>query len=368
LSLARLTATPVQNFVVGDRNGNIGWTITGSLPKRIGFDGRLPQSWADGTKHWAGVKAADAYPRVENPTEGIIWTANQRVEGSAAYQDAGDGFPDNGARAGQIRDGLRQLDRPATCADMLAIQLDDRGRFYDGWQELLKHTLANFRGTNSGAAAEAQTFVENWGGRAAPASVGFRLVAGFRLLVQRRAAEPVIQLCRAHCTNFFLPDFQFEQPLWTMVTERPAHLLNRRFASWDALFQDAVNELLTTAQNHSAGLSGFTWGDRIRFQLRHPLSQAAPVLGRWLDFPPEELPGAPLNIPRAQGREYGASERFTVQPGREADGIFHMPGGQSGHFLSPFYQAGHRAWAKGEPTPFLPGLPKYRLTLRPKND
>ena len=46
---------------------------------------------------------------------------------------------------------------------------------------------------------------------------------------------------------------------------------------------------------------------------------------------------------------------MVVSPGREADGIMHMPTGQSGHPLSPFYANSHAAWAKGEPTPFLPG-------------
>ena len=39
---------PGQNFVVADAQGHIGWTVYGSIPRRVGFDGRLPQSWADG--------------------------------------------------------------------------------------------------------------------------------------------------------------------------------------------------------------------------------------------------------------------------------------------------------------------------------
>jgi penicillin amidase len=42
-----------------------------------------------------------------------------------------------------------------------------------------------------------------------------------------------------------------------------------------------------------------------------------------------------------------------------------MPGGQSGHPLSPFYRAGHAAWVRGEPTPFLPGEPAHVLRLVP---
>ena len=61
----------------------------------------------------------------------------------------------------------------------------------------------------------------------------------------------------------------------------------------------------------------------------------------------------------------GASERMAVSPGREAEGYFHMPAGQSGHPLSPNYGDGHRAWASGEATPFLPGPAVHTLTLHP---
>ena len=37
-----------------------------------------------------------------------------------------------------------------------------------------------------------------------------------------------------------------------------------------------------------------------------------------------------------------------VSPGHEADGIMHMPTGQSGHPLSPFYSNSHEAWVNGE--------------------
>ena len=34
--------------------------------------------------------------------------------------------------------------------------------------------------------------------------------------------------------------------------------------------------------------------------------------------------------------------------------------------ISPFFRAGHSAWVRGEPTPFLPGPPIHRLTLQPQ--
>jgi penicillin amidase len=89
-----------------------------------------------------------------------------------------------------------------------------------------------------------------------------------------------------------------------------------------------------------------------------------PFLSRWLDVPVRQLPGDE-NMPRVQGPGFGASERFVVSPGHEEAGIFHMPVGQSGHPLSPYYRKGHEAWEKGKPTPFLPGPAAHRLRLMP---
>ncbi len=70
-------------------------------------------------------------------------------------------------------------------------------------------------------------------------------------------------------------------------------------------------------------------------------------------------------MPRVQDGPFGASERFAVSPGRERDGYLQLPGGPSGHPLSPFYRSGFEDWAKGVPTPFLPGPTAHKLVLRP---
>jgi penicillin amidase len=108
----------------------------------------------------------------------------------------------------------------------------------------------------------------------------------------------------------------------------------------------------------------YVWGDRNRAGIRHPLSFALPVLAPLLDMPDEPLSGA-VHMPRVMVTGFGPSERFAVSPGREEDGYFHMPGGQSGHPLSPWYRAGHSAWVEGTPTPFLPGPAEHRLELAP---
>ena len=89
-----------------------------------------------------------------------------------------------------------------------------------------------------------------------------------------------------------------------------------------------------------------------------------PLLWRLIDMPVVQLPGD-NDMPRVQD---GAIRRIRALRGlarARAEGYFHMPGGQSGHPLSPYYRAGFMAWARGQPLTFLPGATEHRLTLRP---
>jgi penicillin amidase len=54
---------------------------------------------------------------------------------------------------------------------------------------------------------------------------------------------------------------------------------------------------------------------------------------------------------------------MTVTPGKEEQGLFNMPGGQSGHPLSPFFLAGHEDWVAGRAGPLLPGPARHVLTF-----
>jgi penicillin amidase len=71
-------------------------------------------------------------------------------------------------------------------------------------------------------------------------------------------------------------------------------------------------------------------------------------------------------MPRVQDRSFGQSERLVVAPGHEAEGLLVVPGGQSGHPLSPYYRSGQDAWANGEMQPLLPGPAQHTLTLTPQ--
>ncbi len=365
LDIANTCGIPHQNFVVGDTTGTIAWTVAGMIPRRFGHDGRLPQSWADGTKGWKGYLNPDEYPRVVNPESNSIWTANARVVSGEFYKIMGDSGYDRGARQQQIRDRLLKLEK-ASEADMLDIQLDDRAVFLEPWQQLLLDVLSDEAVKENSNRAQVKELVKNWGGRAASDSAGYRLVLEFRSAVVQQLSDTICQPIQKVDKRFTLArNRRVEGPFWKIIEERPMHYLHPKFDSWDACLLASVDRVIVDATKGGGKLSDFTWGKANTTQIQHPLSKAVPTLASWLDMPQQQLDGGWSDMPRIQAPASGASQRMAVSPGREEDGYMQIPCGQSGHPLSPFYNNSHSDWASGKPTPFLPGEVKHTLELTP---
>jgi penicillin G amidase len=358
IELAHGDGIPAQNLVVADAGGRIAWTILGSIPRRVGFDGSVPTSWADGTRRWDGWLKSDEYPALMDPPKGRLWSANARTVDGDDLRKMGDGGYGLGARAAQIRDRLFELEH-ATPKDLLAIQLDDRALLLAPWRELLLELLDPATTDPLSARGRFRDHVQRCEGKAKAASVGYRLVKEFRAGVFKIALAPLVAPCRELDETFDLPGGQGEGAVWQLVTEQPIHLLDPKFESWQALMLSVVDSQLERGE-----LDAMTWGKRNRSAIKHPLSTALPFLSEYLDMPPLELDGD-VHMPRVQGRYFGASQRMIVSPGREEEGIFHMPAGQCGHPLSPHYRDSHMAWVNGEATPFLPGEAVHTLVLEP---
>ncbi|MFT3868572.1 MAG: penicillin acylase family protein [Nibricoccus sp.] len=364
IDIAHRTGIPPQNLFVADSSGAIGWTICGRLPQRQGFDGRLHTSWNFGDRKWIGLLPPESVPALIAPADGQLWSGNQRKVSGEKLNLIGDGGYEYPMRAARIHELLGPLGK-ATPRDLLAIQLDVRAPHLGHWQQLLLQLLKPEATATKADRAKLRAAVESWDGLASADSVGYRLVAAFRQNVVKRVLPVVFEPCYDAYPDFNYRHFNYEPALREMIEKRPPHLLGQQYLGWDELLLAAVDDTIVEVKKEHGSIARAAWGDHNAAQIRHPLARLFPgVIGHWLTMPADPLPGG-KDMPRVQSPDNGASERFAVSPGHEAEGIFHMPGGQSGHPLSPYFRAGHDAWVKGEPTPFLPGPPTHTLTLAP---
>ncbi len=362
LAFAKSAGMPQLNFLAADRDGNLGWTVAGRLPRRVGLDGSTPVSWADGTARWDGWLPLEQHPQVYNPASGKLWSANNRMLAPESLGALGDARFAHGARASRIRDRLAEL-KEFTPHALLDIQLDVRGLYLERWQQLLLATIDPAATAAAPARATLRSLAENWGGQAVPDSAGYRIVHEFRTVVKREVDSLVFARCRAAFPDFDSGSLSLDRIAFTLASQRPPAWHPEGTSGWEKLLLDAADAVVASAGG-AEQLSQYTWGEANRLAMRHPLSTAFPWLGRFLDMPADPLPGDTLVV-RVQRRDFGSTVRFVIQPGWEEGSLLHMPGGQSAHPLSPYYSDDHDAWLHGEAAPLQPRKAEDHMVLGP---
>ena len=354
LAVAATIGIPAQNFIAGDDKGNIGWTITGLLPRRG------PASSATGPAGmatWDGVLAPADYPRVINPSSGQLSSANSRQLMGAGAQLIGDGGFDLGARGRQIRDDLLALGPQLDPRAVYGVTLDDRAVFMAAWRRRALAALDDAALEGQPQRAEFVRLLQTgWSGRASVDSTGYRLARAYMWALYDLlfGAANVEMAALDDKAGMHAASARWPVALARLLDERPASWLPAAYPDWRALELAAIDDVIVQLTGNGRPLAEATWGARNTASIAHPISMAAPALRRFLAAPADPLPGD-ANMPRVAGPNFGQSQRMTLTPGKEEEGVFNMPGGQSGHPLSPFFLHGHAAWVAGKTVPLLPG-------------
>lgn len=373
--IAHTAGIPAQNIVIGDKQGNIAWTIAGAIPKKFGLDNTgslgwaIPHDWSNGNKGWSGYLNSEQYPVILNPDNHRIWTGNSRVVGAQNYQKVGNGGYALGARSQQIRDNLVNIERFSE-QDLLDIQNDDRALFLSRWQNFINSQILTATFVKANSYQTLKSHLENWQARAAIDSVGYLYVRQFRMNFRDRLFEPLETLIKRNSKQALRARIstiraQIETPMWQLIKEQPKHLIPAGYLTWREFSEQIAIETHDQLVKDYGSISAATWGARNTTKIQHPLSKAIPALSWLLDMPSEPVHGDTY-MPRVQGKDFGSSQRMVISPGYEQQAIFHMPSSQSGHPLSPYYGKGHDDWIKGLPSALLPGQEKYKLEFLPK--
>ena len=364
IKLAGTMGVPAQNALVVDSAGNAAWTIFGKIPNRPAGDYRKITNWSNGEFEWNDWYGPESTPKVLNPENDRLWTANARVLSGTDLKKVGIGRYDLGARAKQIKDRLFELDGAVQEEDLYKIMLDDEAEFLSRWQKQLVETLSV---SDNEELSSFLNEVENWGGRADKNSVGFRLVREYRDKVSETLLGYLTAACVAYEENCNLGGAtrQWEAPLWQLIIEKPQGWLPEGVDQWQVFFEKQAANAWFDVISGQIKLDEYTWGARNVTEIVHPLSRGVPFLGRLTDMPQVAQSGDTENMPYISGRSKGQSERMVVSPGHEENGILDLPAGQSGHPLSPYFGSGHDKWLNGEMTPFLPQETKWQLDFTP---
>lgn len=364
LRVAQAAGIPTQNVMVADASGQIGWTLAGPLAGAPLDDHGFPTEAAQASRPLARL-APEQYPALTRPESGLLWSGNStQLSDPAAQARIGDGGADVGARATQIRDALQaqtRLDEPS----MLRLQLDDRALWAEPWRQVALQALDQAALSGQPQRESLRELLVQWNGRADVDGAGYTLVRDLHRAfyeswfggLDRRIDAAIPGLALRHACARLLP---LMEALVAEQAWRPA-----RFADWRAFVLDRIDHVVALRTASGKSLHEARWGDENRLDVAHPFARLLPAaLRRWFSAPAVPMAGD-INMPRVQGPAFGASQRLVVAPGHEDRGLLTLPGGASGHPLSPFFLAGHDAWVNGETAPLLPGPAVHRLALVP---
>lgn len=367
LEVAAAWGGPSQNVLIADADGRIGWTLSGYLPDRRGYDGLSPRSHLEG-RGWFGPLPEEDRPRVVDPSHGHLVTANNRLVPLPTADRLGKVWADGG-RAWRIRAGLEAV-RPATELDLLSVQLDETVQRLLPYRDLLLQGLDDLESGTPGR-AETRAVVEAWDGRASAEDTATPVVETFRaallgetraLLLERFAptfdrTDPDELEARASAasaigTNTLLAAIEGGDPrlLPDAGGEGPE--------SWSRVLRNAALVAIETRLADPRT----PWAERNRSRASHPLSLFQPQAASLFDLPSVPQPGH-WSAVRVQSATFGASARFVASPSDRSKAILTTPGGQSGDPRSAHYTDLHESWARGEAAPLEPGPAVRRFEL-----
>ncbi|HEV3341127.1 MAG TPA: penicillin acylase family protein, partial [Pirellulales bacterium] len=122
MGLVRECSQPTLCWVIADRDGHIGWQTNGRFPRRPPqYSGILPIPAWDPANHWQGWIATDELPRLYDPPEGYVASANEDINRPGGPRLVTQVLPDYRRR--RIDERLKELSQ-ATLTDMQKLQYD----------------------------------------------------------------------------------------------------------------------------------------------------------------------------------------------------------------------------------------------------
>ncbi|GAC1447002.1 MAG: penicillin acylase family protein [Ktedonobacterales bacterium] len=296
-----------QNFVYADRQGNIGYQMSGWVPIRSADNQLLPVTGEVADHEWQGYIPAEQLPSLFNPPTHIIATANNQIVPDAypAYVSA---YWDRGYRARRIID-LLQESPSLSIADFKRIQND----VLSVPATQLAPLFVAAGETAGGDAATGAHLLKNWDGqmtRESGAAAVYEVAAG---MLARETIEPVLgprlyEVYRSNtsASNLYLTLTTLLRtpiaPFFGASTD--AQAATARTGALARALGDAVHQLRTTL---GPDPTRWHWGTLHRAHFAHPLAGVTP-LNVVFDIAPLDRPGDSTTI------DVGGSGGFSADP------------------------------------------------------
>jgi penicillin G amidase len=327
-------ATPSQNVVYGDVDGNIGYQAMGFAPLRASGDGTVSVSGADGKHDWTGYLPFDQMPSIYNPPSGIIATANSKITPEGyRYLLATQWYPPY--RTERIYHVLTaDPGKKFSAADMLALETDITSEYDLFFAERFVYAIEHSAKV-SARAKEAADIMRGFDGRMLAESVAPTIEVNARTALWQLLLEPKLGAEWEH--------YQWSEKavaLENIVRNQPDRWLPPGYINFNDLLTAAVEAALKDAPSE---LKSWHYGTAFPLEINHPVLAAIPGLRHWAGPGRQPQSGGSYTVKQV-GRTFGPSERMTVDFSNFDAATFNIVTGESGQVFSRYYMDQWPAW------------------------
>jgi len=351
-----------QNVMYADVDGNIGYQATGRVPIRRAGDGSLPVSGSDDEHEWTGYIPFDEMPHIYNPPTGILASANGRITPDD-YKYSISTEWDAPWRTDRIYRVL-ESGKKFSPADMLALQMDVSSAFDHFCADRFVYAL-DHAPKISAQAKRAADILRDWDGRMSAESPAPTIVFKarqelIRLLLEPKlgpAPEDPIDSTAKHAPPNARVDetgeLSWKSYRWGMSSVWLENVLSKQPARWlPSTYPDYI-ALLTAAMEGALKHPGvpkdlrrWKWGENYPVEINHPVLGRLPLIGEFTGPGRHPLSGDHYTVKQV-AREFGPSERMTLNFANLDQSTLNVVTGESGVFLSPHYMDQWTAWYGG---------------------
>ncbi|KFN01268.1 penicillin acylase family protein [Bacillus clarus] len=361
--------TPTQNFLFAAADGTIAYKANGNIPIRKKGDGSLPvPGWTD-EYEWEGYIPFDKLPKVINPKQGFISTANNKI--------VNDDYPYHISntwaqpyRQMRIQEFLQEKDK-YTVKDLENLQMDQKNLYAKEFvpiflNELNKMTLSDVE--KKGVKELTKWNFYDSKDEAAPLIFHLLMKEISNTLFSKEIPKDVMGL-------FEGKQQVVDELIRKQVIGEDSAWFSKYGGFTEVLHTSYANVMKKLQKQYGTNVVDWEWGEYHKLSFTHPISRSSHILAFFFNREePVPIGGSKVTVQAASYEDdgivnHGASWRFVIDTKDMSNGYHIVGPGQSGHFRSAWYHDQINDWVNGEYHPTTlntDGMDGKVLTLKPK--
>lgn len=360
---------PGQNFVYADEMGNIGYVCAAKLPLRSTASPTLVYDGTTDLYDWKGFVPFEEMPKLFNPTQHFIASANNKTVESFKYHISNVWEPSS--RIERIND-LLGIKKIHSTHDFKRYQTDFVSPYA---KKIVTHILKAFEKTkvNDENLKVSLRLLQNWNFELNSKSQVPTIYTHFLFHLIKNTFQDELgkELMKEYVFLANIPYRIINEFLEGNISTFFDNVETPRLETKDEIIRKSLVDAIVELENKAGkDIANWQWGSFHKIYFKHMFSGANSLLDKLINCGPYEIGGDGTTIfnteytfqelfeeTRDKTKPYrsepyenklGPSMRYIFDFGDPNYLNFILPNGQSGHFMSDHYSDMTGMWLKGE--------------------